>query len=378
MPPEVTAVEVTTFEPEFEDVGTFPNSHNVVYEPGSTGGWGTYGILQVHSDVGVTGEALFTGSMSPKDADYLLGRNPLEREAHWHATGRGEVPDLALWDLAGKYHDAPVYELLGGRRQRLPAYASTSHGDENGGLDSPEAYADFAERCLELGYPAFKIHGWPGGDEWRDVDREVETVHAVGDRVGDEMDLMLDPAGEYRTFGDALKVGQACDEEGFFWYEDPYFDGGHSLQGNRRLREKLTTPVQVSGFLETLEQRVDFVTEGATDSIRAGLEQGITGLMKVAGAAEGLGVDVELNGGGHAIRHCMASIRNTHYYENGLFNPMWDHGCRPDEAYADGLRERLDAVDEDGTLPVPEGPGLGVEFDWSYVRDRQVDHRVYE
>ena len=37
--------------------------------------------------------------------------------------------DIALWDLAGKYHDAPVYELIGGYRMRLPTYASTYHGD---------------------------------------------------------------------------------------------------------------------------------------------------------------------------------------------------------------------------------------------------------
>ena len=68
--------------------------------------------------------------------------------------------DIALWDIAGKLYDAPVYELLGGYRKNLPAYASTYHGDENGGLDSPEAFADFAEQCYDMGYRGFKIHGW--------------------------------------------------------------------------------------------------------------------------------------------------------------------------------------------------------------------------
>ena len=128
--------------------------------------------------------------------------------------------DIALWDFAGKHCDAPIHELLGTYRERLPTYASTYHGDDNGGLDSPAAFAEFAEECIEMGYCGFKIHGW-GGDDLRSLDREIEAVHAVGERVGDEMDLMHDPACELETFAVALKLGRAIDEKGFFWYEDP-------------------------------------------------------------------------------------------------------------------------------------------------------------
>ena len=59
----------------------------------------------------------------------------------------------------------------------MPCYASTYHGDEQpDGLSSPEAYADFAEQCLEMGYPAFKIHGWGA----RRSSQEIANVHAVG------------------------------------------------------------------------------------------------------------------------------------------------------------------------------------------------------
>ena len=51
------------------------------------------------------------------------------------------------------------------------------------------------------------------------------------------MDLMLDPACEYNTFGDALKVGRACDEARYRWLEDPYKDGGLSAVGHRKLRQ---------------------------------------------------------------------------------------------------------------------------------------------
>ena len=105
-------------------------------------------------------------------AKYLIGKNPLEREQIYNdlkralrkddRMGIGSI-DIALWDIAGKLYDAPIYELLGGFRKTLPAYASTYHGDENGGLDTPEDFAEFAVQCREMGYPAFKIHGWGTG-----------------------------------------------------------------------------------------------------------------------------------------------------------------------------------------------------------------------
>ena len=68
--------------------------------------------------------------------------------------------DIALWDIAGKFYDEPLYRLLGGEKRPLKAYASTLHGDENGGLTTPQHFEDFAQQCLEMGYKVFKVHGW--------------------------------------------------------------------------------------------------------------------------------------------------------------------------------------------------------------------------
>ena len=57
------------------------------------------------------------------------------------------------------------------------------------------------------------------------------------------MHLMLDPACEYETFTDALEVGQACDEASFYWYENPYRDGGYSQHGHRKLGQFIDTPI---------------------------------------------------------------------------------------------------------------------------------------
>ncbi|WP_336342673.1 enolase C-terminal domain-like protein [Halalkalicoccus ordinarius] len=390
MAPRITRIEVTEFSYPLEDVGTDENGFNLIYEPGSTLESSTL-ALRVHTDADVTGEYVLVTSTSSDQiatcAKYLVGRNPLKRERHWSELKRGLRKydrmgmgplDVALWDLAGKLYDAPIHELLGTYRERIPAYASTYHADDNGGLDSPEAYADFAEDCLELGYSGFKIHGWGGGDDAREVGREIETVRAVGERVGERMDLMLDPACEYETFADALTVGRACDEQEFFWYEDPYRDGGISQHAHRKLRQQLETPILQTEHVRGFEPFTDFIANEATDFVRADPEYdaGITGAMKRARVAEGFGLDVEFHAPGPAQRHCIAATRNANYYELALVHPDCDNTQAP--VYEGGYTDQLDAIDDDGTVPVPDGPGLGVEYDWEYIEEHALGERTYE
>ncbi|MFC5971663.1 enolase C-terminal domain-like protein [Halomarina salina] len=386
---EITRIETTEFSYPLSDVGT-DQGFNLVYSPGETTDRKLF-AMEIHTADGPTGT--FVGGNSPAFAqihvvaEHLIGKDPLRRERHWSELKRGlrkydrmgiGPVDIALWDLAGKYYDAPIHELLGTYRERLPAYASTYHADDNGGLDSPEAYADFAEQCAELGYGGFKIHGWGGSDDRRDIDREVETVRAVGERVGSEMDLMIDPACEYETYADALKVGRECDEQEFLWYEDPFRDGGISQAAHRRLRQNLDTPVLQTEHVRGLEPHADFLAEEATDFVRADPEYdgGITGAMKIAHAAESMGADVEIHSPGPAQRHCMAAIRNSNYYEMALVHPDCENTGPP--VYEGDYLDDLDSVDEDGTVPVPDGPGLGVTYDWDYIHEHRMGGRTYE
>ncbi|SFG85381.1 L-alanine-DL-glutamate epimerase [Halopelagius inordinatus] len=391
MAPTITRIESTEFRYPLEDVGTDGHGFNLSYEPGTTTERKLF-ALKIHTDEGITGE--YIGGNSPGAAqintfaDYLVGKNPLERERHWSEVKRalrkydrmGIGPiDIALWDFAGKYYDAPIHELLGTYRTRLPAYASTYHADDNGGLDSPEAYADFAEECRDAGYPGFKIHGWGGSDEARDVSREVKTVRAVGERVGDEMDLMVDPACELETFADALKVGRACDEYDYLWYEDPYRDGGISQHGHKKLREMIETPLLQTEHVRGLEPHTDFIANGATDFVRADPEYdgGITGAMKISRVAEGFGLDVEYHAPGPAQRHCIAATRNANYYELALVHPEAQNTQPP--VYDGDYSDMFDTIDDDGTVPVPDGPGLGVDYDWEYVEENSTGSvHVYE
>ena len=379
--PKITKIEVVVYEHEIQDMGTDYNGFNTVYEKGSVLKMHP-SILRIHTNTGIIGES-DGGRLSDSVVRYLLGKNPFHREKIYNDLKRGlrhtdrtaiSSVDVALWDFAGKALNAPIYQLLGGYKETIPAYASTYHGDENGGLSTPKDFADFAERCSELGYRAFKIHGWGNAP----IEREVANVLEVSKRVGDRMDLMLDPACELETWADALKVGKACDAANFFWLEDPYKDGGVSIFGHQKLREFIDTPLLQTEHVFGLEHHVDFMVNGGTDFVRTGTYEdgGITGAMKVAHAAEGFGLDVEFHGGGLAHRHCIAAVRNTNYYELGLLNPkirQTKPPIRPPE-----FTDELENIDKNGHVPVPQGPGLGVEMDWDYIEHHRVDGVVYE
>ena len=383
--PRVTKLEIHEFRHEIPDMAHDEDGFNMVYEPGGrlqAGGQ----VLRLFTDTGPVGECL-AGRASelstiPQFWHYLKGQSVLHREKIYDDIKRalrqsariGVAPiDTALWDIAGKLFDVPIHRLLGGHKESVPCYASTYHGDEAGGLDSPEAYADFAVQCREMGYPAFKIHGWSKAP----VAREVANVLAVREAVGDGMDLMLDPACELRTFGDAVKVGRACDAAEFFWYEDPFRDGGISQFAHRKLRQLISTPLLQTEHVRSLEPHIDFVIADATDYVRGDIGyDGITGVMKLAHAAEALGIDIEFHGPSPAARQCMAAIRNTNYYEMGLLGPK----APPSHAidlYLDH-RDTLDAIDERGHVPVGQAPGLGAQINWDWVAAHRTGIRTYD
>lgn len=383
--PRISAIEVHTYSYTLEELGKDYNGFNLVYTPGGRVKQ-TAHIIRILTDVGLVGEYVGASAADiailPSFVHYLIGKNALERERIYADVKRalrqvariGLAPvDVALWDLAGKYYQTPISRLLGGYKDRLPCQASTYHGDTSGGLDSPEAYGEFALQCREMGYPAFKIHGWGQAP----IRQEVATVHAVRRAVGPDVDLMLDPACEYITFGDAVKVGWACDEARFFWYEDPYRDGGISQFAHRKLRQLIKTPLLMTEHVRTLEPHVDFALAEATDYLRGDVGyDGITGVMKLAHAAEGLGLDIEFHGPGPAQRQCMASVRNTNYYEMGLVHPKAP-ASHDERLYLGGYRDALDAIDADGCVPVPQGPGLGVEIDWEWVAHNRTGVVTY-
>jgi len=375
----IKRVEVHEFAYELPDLGMDSSGFNLVYQPSNKLKLSTYAVV-IEAEDGARGEyvALWGGTRMAIGqtlflAQHLIGRDPHQRELiyddfkralrQYDHMGAGCI-DIALWDLAGKQLHAPIWQLLGGWRKRLPTYASTYHGDRNGGLSSAQAYVDFAEQCHEMGYRAFKMHGWCDGN----AQEESAAVLALGNRLRGRMTLMLDPACELRTFADTLAVGRACDEAGFFWYEDPMRDGGWSQFAHRKLRQFIKTPLLQTEHVRGLEPKADFIVNDGTDFVRADPEydMGITGAMKIAHLAEAFGLDVELHAPGPAQRHCMAAIRNTNFYELALVGPKCRNAMPP--VYVGGYSDQLDGVGKDGCFPVPDGPGLGVAYDWDFIK----------
>jgi len=374
----------------FKVDGLGPDSEGVLgFNPGAQAELKSY-VLKIRDTDGTVGE--YCPMHSGKHPQVitqtlpllpsLIGQDSMAREElyqrykrrHRHVGGTGySAIDVCLWDLFGKKVGMSITALLGGWRWEIPAYASTISGDNNGGLSSPEAYADFAVRCRELGYPGFKMHCWSDGDP----KKEIAAMTAVAKAVGDDMDLMTDPASHLRTFADALRVGRACDDLDYYWLEDPMADGGHAPHVHRKLRQAIRTPLLLTEHVRGLEAKSAWITEEATDFLRADPEYdlGITGVMKTAALAEAFGLDVELHSSGPAHRHCMAAMRNSNYYELALVHPTIANPLPP--IYTD-YSDDLEAVLPNGCFPVPTGPGLGVTIDEDFLSHAEIGRQVFE
>jgi L-alanine-DL-glutamate epimerase-like enolase superfamily enzyme len=318
-------------------------------------------------------------------ARMLIGQDPRDRERLWNLVSRSHAKndrigygalDIALWDLTGRTLGQPIWALLGRQRDRLPAYVSTVSGRKgSGSLGSAEAYADYAADCIGRGARAYKFHGFSGAS----VADEIAIMRAVGERVGTQIDVMTDPGKGIATLADALRLGRVCDEVGAFWWEDPL--RGDAARAHQILRERVRTPLLITEFVRSLEARTALAIDGGTDLLRADpeLDLGITGVMKSAHAAESLGIDLEVHAAGPAQRHCVAAIRNTNYYELGLLDPELGNPAMP-PVYADGYAEDISAIDPaDGCVSVPDGPGLGVSYDWDWIGAHTVaTHEINE
>ncbi len=305
----------------------------------------------------------------------IVGQDPLDRERIWQhlrqvqrlhraalTDGAISVVDLALWDLEGRLAGLPVYKLLGGYRDTVPAYASTMCGDDiPGGLDTPEHYADFAEACVGQGYKAVKLHTWmpPYGP---DPKRDVAACQAVRERVGPEIDLMLDCHHDYsRT--DALYIGRALEELGYHWFEEPMNEA--SMSSYIWLTEQLDIPVvgpETAGGL--FYTRAEWIIHHASDISRYSVGLGgLTAMMKCVHLCEAHGVGLEVHGGGHGNLHALGAMGIPgEYYERGLLHPHYDY-----ETSQPWLRGRVDAIDDQGDVHLPQTPGLGLAIDWEYI-----------
>ncbi|MFB6108303.1 MAG: mandelate racemase/muconate lactonizing enzyme family protein [Haloplanus sp.] len=334
-------------------------------------------FVVVETDAGLTGIGEGVGPepyiveriVEEKYAPRLVGENPLEIERHWQSMltedlywdrkGQGVAAasgvDIALWDLKGKYHDVPVYELLGGPAgdAELKPYASDLF------FRDPEAMAARAGEYVDRGFEAVKTHLGRG----RDADEE--RVAAMRDAVGDA-ELMVDVnCGYDRT--EARRVGRMLSEYDVYWYEEPL--SPYDVEGLAALRERLDVPLAAGeneytkwGFRDLFE--TDAVDYAMPDAMRCG---GITEAKKICALAEAFETTCSphcytTGVGLAATMHVMAASPACEWLE---FDPT-------EFALYEALFETPPEV-VDGRVALPEGPGLGVALDESVLDPYRVD-----
>lgn len=342
------------------------------------------GILRIGTDAGIEGYN-FLSYPGPGPAaiaqqivtfikPLLLGADPLDIGVHWRRMAglshfispiaMGTV-DVALWDIAGKAAGMPIHRLLGTCRDRIPVYFSSGHHQ------APEAYAEEAVYWGEQGWKGYKLH--PPRAPWltappKPVAFDIEACAEVRSAVGAEMTLMLDPSWSY-DYPQALQVGKAIQDLGYYWYEDPL--PAQDIYGYQRLKQQLHIPILATevtpGGLEGLPP---WIIARATDFLRGDvvIKGGITGLMKIAHLAEAFNMNCEIHDGYNAMNNIaclqvMMAIDNCDWFEVLAFNRSGDHSL---EHLSYGLTDPFE-VDAEGNVHAPTGAGLGVEIDWELI-----------
>ena len=248
--------------------------------------------MLVHSDAGVTGYA--SGDHLP-DREvlerFLVGLDPLRSEAvreicetvDFHG-GRPWTVECAVWDLAGRLLDTPVWRLLGGRNERMLAYASS------GELVDPDERARRAVALRERGVRALKLRFHHA--DWREDVAVVEHVRAA---VGDDFELMVDANQGWRMAGDreprwdvatAARCARELERLGAYWLEEPL--RCDDVEGYRALRRLTGIRIAAGEMVRGAHEARDLVLRGGVDVLQPDvvLSGGISGCRRLAALAD--------------------------------------------------------------------------------------------
>lgn len=330
-------------------------------------------VFEVETDAGITGitaSPSFAGGLDYETplALFLQGEDPHDIETitrklagidlvgprPWHI-------ELALWDIIGKDAGKPVYELLGGSADPIPAYASTGQM-----LPADERIERIKQR-VEEGFEAVKL---------RITERdELDIVREVREAFPD-LTLMVDANKGWavRVMEDeqtwsvseaAAIAGELAEIGGIEWFEEPL--SRHNYDGYARLREMTDVPIAGGEFNENSSELHQFLDRGAVDVLQpdAALVTGIKRAVEVAGRAREEGVrfvpHTWTNAVGFAANlHVMAAVGS------GWCEFPHDEPWTP-EAWGAIIDEPF-AV-SDGMVRPRDRPGLGIDLDRDVIAD---------
>ncbi len=326
---------------------------------------------------GTWGQLEATAASINKYAEYLVGKDPRPIEHHWnvmlranHFTGgaiSGAVSaiDIALWDIKGKYHNVPVYELLGGQMRnkariyghvkgrtretliaeakRLKAEGITALGHLNPLLDEDESSV------------YYKSHAQKIGDA-------VETVRLLREAVGPEVDLCVE-IHRRLTPPEAIALGRAIEQYTPMFFEDPLRP--NSFDAMAWVADHVNIPVATGERFTSMYQFQTLLTRHAVEYLRPDvcLCGGITGAKKIAAIAEAHDAWIVPHNplspvSTAACLQIAACIPNFAIQEYPSRTPELDGGTAALGAeLVTGLDDHVK-----GFMAIPQTPGIGVEF----------------
>jgi L-rhamnonate dehydratase len=306
----------------------------------------------------------------------LLGQDPFQIRARWNdlhfftsyhgRRGLGihalSAVDMALYDLAGKQLGRPAFHLLGGaRRERLTPYATVYAGPVRGRTIGQvmDATAAGFETALALGHRAVKMELF-----FEDLvtDRGlVECIREGRRLLGEDTMMTLSFGYRWTDWRDALWVLQRVEDCDIYFAQAML--PSDDIAGYAQLARRVETRIAAGSGMTSIRECREWLAQGAVDVVQADPSRcgGLTELQRIAQLAELEGVQMIPHGWKTgltlaAIAHFQAATPNAPFIE--AFVP---------ELFPSPLRERLVTPEplsglEDGTLPLPTAPGLGVEL----------------
>ncbi|MDQ3866605.1 MAG: mandelate racemase/muconate lactonizing enzyme family protein [Actinomycetota bacterium] len=316
--------------------------------------------------------------------ELLVGRDPFAREALWQdlyeATiyhgrrGLGihalSAVDVALHDLVGKQLDRPVYELLGGaRRDRVVPYATAWPGEvgDRTLAELMEATTVLLTRAVSVGFEAVKMELF-FGDLARDRDL-VECVRQARSSIGDGVTFMLDFGYRWTDWRDAHAVLAKLEEFGIYFAEATLRHD--DLEGHRKLAARCGIRIAAGEMAATASEYRTWLDHGV-DVLQPDLGRsgGFTELRRIAELAAWAGAVVVPHGWKTGITvaaecHFQAATPNVPFVE--MLSPL---------LFESPLRSELTRPEPEldgGSLPLPAGPGLGIDLDDGALARYRVD-----
>lgn len=333
-------------------------------------------FVKVYTDEGITGvgeatleykeKALFGAIEHIKE--YLVGKNPLTIEKHWHdiyrdAYWRGgavlmsalSAVETALWDILGKSVNLPVYQLLGGKvNDKVKIYVNGWFA----GAKTPEEFAAKAKEAKKRGVLAMK---WdPFGKSYleisnKDLNTALECVGAVRDAVGDEVDLLIEGHGRF-NIATGVKIAKELEQFKPMWFEEP--TPPDSLDALLEVKKKSPVPISAGERLYTRYEYKRLFEMRCADFIQPDISHagGIGELRKIGAMSEAYYV-------GFAPHNPSGPVANAATLQLAACSPNFSI---LEIMYSDvDYREQItneDLVYENGYMKIPDKPGLGIEI----------------